>query len=375
MSGGPLRIIHCLRAPVGGLFRHVCDLAEAQAERGHLVGIIADASTGGEAADQRFARLKPLCQLGIERFAMTRLPGPGDLAVASRVQSVARRGAPDILHGHGAKGGLYARIAGSRLKEGRKPVRAYTPHGGSLHYSASSPTGFVYLAVERFLARRTDVFLFESQYGRSVFERKVCVPDGIVRVVHNGVSRGEFSPVRPAPDAADFVFVGELRQLKGIDTLLEALALLDPGADGPRAAIVGAGADRNELVKLADDLGLSKRVTFPGPMPAREAFALGKCIVVPSRAESLPYIVLEAAAAALPMVATEVGGIPEIFGEQSSRLVPPADPPALAAAMRRILDDPDQANTDAGALATRVAEHFSVQGMADQILNAYLSAL
>jgi glycosyltransferase involved in cell wall biosynthesis len=376
MSDQPLRIVHCLRAPVGGLFRHVCDLAEAQARRGHLVGLIADSTTGGDIAAARFADLAPLCRLGIERFAMSRLPGPGDFAVAARIRGLAANWKPDVLHGHGAKGGAYARIAGTRLRAGGTvPVRAYTPHGGSLHYAKSSPAGFLFLSLERFLARRTDVFLFESAFGLRAFTDKVRTPTGIVRVVHNGLARKEFEPVAPTADGADFVFVGELRALKGIDTLLEALHRIDPGPDGPSAVIVGAGADRESLIAMARDLGLETRVRFPGAMPAREAFALGRCIVVPSRAESLPYVVLEAAAARLPIVASDVGGVPEIFGDQAGRLVKPDNVAGLATAMQRILHDPDAAKDQAAALADDVAERFSLQGMADAVLDAYRAAL
>ncbi len=375
MSNEPLRIVHCLRAPVGGLFRHVCDLAEAQANQGHLIGLIADSSTGGDAATARLERLAPLCRLGIERFAMSRVPGPGDLMAAARIGRLAGDWKPDVLHGHGAKGGAYARIAGTRLRgSGYVPVRAYTPHGGSLHYAKSSPAGFLFLSMERFLARRTDVFLFESAFGLRAFTDKVCAPKGIVRVVHNGLAEEEFVAAIPLPDAADFLFVGELRSLKGIDTLLEALRRIDARPEGPSAVIVGAGADRDRLVAMTRDLGLESRVRFPGAMPAREAFALGRCIVVPSRAESLPYVVLEAAAARLPIVATDVGGIPEIFGEQAGRLVKPGDAAGLAGAMQRILSSPEAAHEQAAALADDVAQRFSLQGMADAVLDAYKAA-
>ncbi|WP_436641041.1 glycosyltransferase family 4 protein [Microbaculum sp. FT89] len=374
MPTEPLRIVHCLRAPVGGLFRHVCDLAEAQAERGHLVGLIADASTGGATATARFERLNQVCKLGITRFPMARLPGPGDVAVARRIGRLAGALKPDVLHGHGAKGGAYARIAGTRLREnGPRPIRAYTPHGGSLHYGKLSPAGFVFLAVERHLASRTDVFLFESEYGLRTFTDKVGPPPGIVRVVHNGLAPDEFTPVVAADDAADFVFIGELRALKGIDTLLEALARLARDGAGPTAVIVGAGADGDKLRMTAETLGLAARVRFPGAMPAREAFQLGRCVVVPSRAESLPYVVLEAAAAGLPIVSTDVGGIPEIFGVQADRLVPPDDPERLAAAMGRVLDDPNRAKDDARALSEDVAGRFSIAGMTDAILDAYVT--
>jgi len=376
MTDSPLRIVHCLRAPVGGLFRHVCDLAEAQARQGHLVGLIADSTTGGKAAEARLADLSSMCRLGIERFAMSRIPGPGDLRTAFAVGNVARRWRPDVLHGHGAKGGAYARIAGTRLRRGsQSPIRAYTPHGGSLHFARTSPAGFVFLSMERYLARQTDVFLFESAFGRDAFAAKVGPPRGVVRVVHNGLAPSEFAPVRPGPGAADFVFVGELRALKGIDTLLEALRLLDPGPDGPTAVIVGSGSDRDALTAMAGDLGLSGRVSFPGAMPARDAFALGRCVVVPSRAESLPYVVLEAIAAQLPVVATHVGGIPEIFGDQAHRLVSPDDPPGLAGAMRAVITNVTETRSLTEALAADVGNRFSIDAMTGGVLNAYKAAM
>ncbi|TCT11470.1 glycosyltransferase involved in cell wall biosynthesis [Tepidamorphus gemmatus] len=371
----PLRIVHCMRAPVGGLFRHVCDLAEAQAQRGHSVGIIADAATGGDAAAIRFQTLARHCELGISRFAMSRLPGPGDLVVAARIVRLARQVKPDVLHGHGAKGGAYARIAGTWLRQGGLPVRAYTPHGGSLHYRRTSPAGFFYLATERLLARRTDVFLFESRYGDLTFRDKIGTPPGIVRVVYNGLAPSEFAPVAQEANATDFVFVGELRALKGVDLLLDALARLAAAGLPATATIVGAGADAESLRRMAARLGLSERVRFPGAMPARAAFAQGRCVVVPSRAESLPYVVLEAAAAAMPIVATTVGGIPEIFGNQAHRLVEPDNADALATEMGHFLANPAEARRQAEVLAVEIRRHFSADAMADGVLAAYEAAL
>src|SRR5437762_1213257 len=127
----------------------------------------------------------------------------------SAVAHVARRGsalAANVVHGHGAKGGAYARLA-----RNARAIRVYTPHGGSLHYRWSTPAGFLYLAAERALMPRTDLFLFESAFGRDVFRNKVGTPRPPVRIVHNGVTAREFDPVTPAADASDLVFVGELR--------------------------------------------------------------------------------------------------------------------------------------------------------------------
>ena len=223
------------------------------------------------------------------------------------------------------------------LLAGKRAIRAYTPHGGSLHYDWSSPAGFIYLASERLLMRRTDLFLFESAYGRDVFSAKIGEPGARARVAHNGVTAAEFAPVAADPQATDLVFVGELRVLKGVDVLIEALAML--ARDGRRitATIVGEGPDRAAFEAAAATQG--QAIRFVGAKPARAAFALGRLLVVPSRAESLPYIVLEAAAAGLPLIATGVGGIPEIYGPDAGDLVPPGDPAALARAIGAALRD------------------------------------
>jgi glycosyltransferase involved in cell wall biosynthesis len=110
-------------------------------------------------------------------------------------------------------------------------------------------------------------------------------------------------------------------------------------------------------------------------MPARQAQALGRVMVVPSRMESLPYVVLEAAASAKPLIATRVGGIPEIYGPLAGNLIPPEDPQALARAIESALDQPGEAAAAAASLQQRVAASFSLQAMADGVLNAYAEGL
>ena len=111
-------------------------------------------------------------------------------------------------------------------------------------------------------------------------------------------------------------------------------------------------------------------------MPARDALRLGRILIVPSRAESLPYIVLEAIAARRPIVATNVGGIPEIFGPFSDRLVPRDDPPALARAMTQARNaEPEAQHQDCDALAARVAQNFSLAAMTEAVLGGYRAAL
>jgi glycosyltransferase involved in cell wall biosynthesis len=149
------------------------------------------------------------------------------------------------------------------------------------------------------------------------------------------------------------------------------------GAEGRpvSATIVGDGPDRKAFEEQAKARGIAERVHFVGAMAARAAFARGRIMVVPSRAESLPYIVLEAAAAGLPLIATRVGGIPEIFGPQQGELVIPGDAAALARTIAAALSDP--ATRQAGSLRLReqVRAGFSAEAMTDAVLGAYAETL
>ena len=363
------RLVHCLRAPVGGLFRHVRDLAEGQAGQGFEVGIICDSRSGDDIDERALADLGRLASLGVHRIPMSRGISPSDVSAALAVRRHCSALGADIIHGHGAKGGAYARFAGFG-----RPVRVfYTPHGGSLHYSRTSPAGFTILSLERLLDRFTDGLIFESRYGLETYSKKVRTPSCAARVVFNGLKPEEVQPVALAPDAADFLFIGELRSLKGVDVLLHALSALQSVRD-VTAVVVGSGPDTETFKRLAQDLGLNERVAFRDPMPAREAFTLGRTLVVPSRAESFPYIVLEGLAAAKPVVATNVGGIPEMFGPHKDSLISPDNVPALSAAMAATLTPDLETNAMHDRLRDRIASKFSVTAMVEGVNRFYETA-
>lgn len=370
-----LNILHCLRAPVGGLFRHVCDLAEEQARLGHRVGVICDSTTGGTMGEARLSALARGLELGLHRMPMSREIGPRDVSAYRACFVIAAQAKAHVLHGHGAKGGAYGRLAARTLgRQGRRIVALYTPHGGSLHYRRNTVKGAVFLGLERHLEPLTDGLIFESAYSRHAYEAKIGKPRCAARVIHNGLRREEFGEHAPAADAAEFVFVGELRKLKGVDVLIEAMARL-VRTRRCHCVVVGDGPDADLLRKQTVELGLADAVEFVGPLPAAEAFRRGRCLVVPSRAESFPYIVLEAAAARLPMIATAVGGIPEIFDGTGIGLVARGDVEALAGRMREMMAHPAAAQADAARLQRSVGERFTVAGMTRAILDFYRDCL
>lgn len=366
-----LKILHILRAPLGGLFRHVVDVTHGQIARGHRVGLIVDSTTGGARADAVLGELAPHLALGLERVAIPRELGVADLQALRLIARRIRQLDPDVLHGHGAKGAALARLAPSAPNA----IRVYTPHGGSLLYRPGTFTGGFYRALEWLLKWHTDLFLFESSYVADLFRSAIGPPRAMMRVVHNGVGEAEFAPVLVERDATDIVCVGELRPIKAIDVLIASLSILRRRGRLVSATIAGEGPQSTELKALAAHLGVADQVRFVGHRPAREAFAMGRMLVIPSRGESLPYVVLEAAAAGVPIIATRVGGVPEIFGSQSAHLIPPDDPDALVAAIGAALDDPIEVGRVAQVLQARVRTDFSAAAMVESGLAAYREAI
>ncbi|MFA6153089.1 glycosyltransferase family 4 protein [Mesorhizobium sp.] len=372
---GTLRIVHCFRSPVGGIFRHVRDLTEAQVEAGHLVGIVCDSTTGGAFEERLFEDMKDSLALGIHRTPMQRHVGLGDAASAWRTYRIIKELRPDILHGHGAKGGAYARLFGSLLRVSRSRVaRLYSPHGGSLHYDENTTTGKLFFALERFMARFTDCLLFVSDYERRTYRHKVGEPPIPNELVYNGLRAAEFEPVTTRADGADVLYIGMMRDLKGPDIFIEAVALAGPRLGRAVSAVmVGDGDDLPRYKAQVKRLELESQVRFLPPMPAREAFALAALVVVPSRAEAMPYIVLETLAAGKPMIATGVGGIPEIFAIDSPALIRP-NPLELADKMSQALADP-AAYRDLMPDGASLKARFGADVMAAEIERAYFAAL
>jgi len=366
-----LKVLHILRAPLGGLFRHVVDLVRGQAALGHRVGLIVDSGTGGARAEAILAELAPLLALGFDRVEIPRQLSPRDIFALRHVAHRIKALEPDVLHGHGAKGAALARL----VPNNHNAIRVYTPHGGSLIYCPGTFSGKFYRGLERLLNFRTDLFLFESSYVAELFRKEVGRPRAMVRIVRNGVGEAEFEPVRPRPDATDLVCVGELRPVKAMDVLLEALAILKQSGRRVTATIAGEGPEAAKLKAMTDRLGLADQVRFIGHSPAREAFAQGRIFVIPSRAESLPYVVLEAAAAGLPIIASNVGGVAEIFGPLTDQLIPPDDLGALIGAIAWMLDHPAQSQRAAQAIGARVRTEFSVGAMVEGGLAAYREAI
>lgn len=373
---GALRIIHCFRSPIGGIFRHVRDLAEFHTKAGHDVGIICDSLTGGSFEDTLFDEIRPYLSLGLVRMPISRSVDLRDIGAFRKSYHEIKGLQPDVLHGHGAKGGAIARLIGSALRVNRYRVaRLYSPHGGSLHYTSRTAAGLAILTAERLLERRGNALTFVCDYERDAYIARVGKPRVRAERIYNGIHDRDFEIVYPREDAVDFLYIGMLRDLKGPDVFVEAFAQTERRVGRPLSAlIIGDGPDRAKYERRIVESGLGRRIGLLPAMKAQEAFALARTVVVPSRAEALPYIVLEAIAAGRPVIASRVGGIPEVLGRDSPALTEPGDAASLAAVMTQAMNDPVWLRK---AMPEPVAfrKTFSARTMSEALLALYRDIL
>jgi len=366
----PLRVLQVLRAPVGGLFRHVCDLSSHLDQTGHEVGLVVDALSYDSETATKLNDISKHLKLGTHPIAIPRLFGRQDISAPFQIKKLLRLLDIDVVHGHGAKGGFHARLAAWGSSDIK---RIYTPHGGALHFSASSPAGRVFHQLEKQLIPQSDKIIFESKYASNTYRDQIGDVGAKGVIIHNGLAKEEFSKIG-STDEFDFVFVGELRDLKGVEFLLRALPTVETLEGKPaRLLLIGDGPHRAQFEQLSRDLGLDGRVEFAGAQPARNGFARAQTVVVPSLKESLPYVVMEAIAAEKNIITTDVGGISEIFGPEKDRLLPASNAEALSKTMQHYLDGSDDLSEHNQRLLSHVSGEFSIEKMASSILDVYLN--
>jgi glycosyltransferase involved in cell wall biosynthesis len=372
----PLRILHCFRSPVGGVFRHVRDLAEEQSKAGHEVGILCDSLTGGEHEDRLFDDIAPFLALGIVRLPIRRQITLTDATTLWSSYKEIKSLRPDVLHGHGAKGGLLARVLGSILRVNRYRVaRLYTAHGGSLHFSRRSFQGVLVHSLERMLEFLTDGLIFICDFERRTYEAKIGKPRTRSVMIYNGISERDFRIIPTRSDSVHFVYIGMLRDLKGPDLFVDAFAKTERRIGRPLSALmIGDGPDRDKYHRMMVERGLGHRIGMLPAMRVQEAFAVSQNVVVPSRAEAMPYIVLEALAAGKTVIASRVGGVAEALGDNSPALAKPEDADDLSRIMAEAITEPLWGARNMPDIGT-IRSIFSASAMARDTLHLYQNIL
>ncbi len=290
----------------------------------------------------------------------------------------------DILHTHGGVAGLFGRWAARRSPG---PALVHTIHGiHYLHYrNPFARWGFVRL--EKYLSRFTDAVVLVSEADLSSAGRRGLASPQKLILIRNGVDPSTLKPAaRPAllrkslglePGRPVVGTVARLHRQKGIPYFLRAADLVRKSHPGAVFIIVGGGPWETKLKAQAARLGLAKNVLFLGERADVAALlSLFDIFVLPSLWEGLPYVLVEAAVLAKPIVATNIDGIREVVGDgENGLLVPAADPASLASAVRLLLEDPGLGRRLAVRARAQIPKDFTIRRMVQDTEQLYLKLI
>lgn len=290
----------------------------------------------------------------------------------SALRSLLRQDPPDLLHVHGA----HELIAALPRAARRLPV-IFTSHG---YHGAGKAVS--YRTAAWICNRRVDGAIAVSGYERDQMLRHGFRSE-LVHLIHNGIEdplAGGAAGGRSGGGALTVGVVARLEKAKGIEWLIRAIARLAGegwGGERLRCVMVGRGSEEESLKALARSLGVDEQVRFAGYVPhAARLMQSWDVFVLPSIEEPFGLVCVEAMASELPVVASRVGGIPEIVKDgETGLLVPPADDEALAGALVRLAGDPELRRRLGKAGRARFLELFTVEAMAKKTLELYERAL
>ncbi len=353
-----------------GASRHVIDLARSLDSSKFEVEIAAGRSEAYERSVWDDASATGLRCHRVQHLQREISPW-ADIRAFFELCDVIRHGQYDIVHTHISKSGLLGRYAARRI--GGTAI-AHTYHGMASEITGPGVRPAILRRCERACAHFTDAKISISEkIAEQVAEARICEADEI-HVIHNGIDLSHFSPAsdsmwpeagRPGVLPPGFVIgtVGSLTREKNTADLLRAAAKVLHEIDDLQVCIVGDGDLRQDLEAQAKGLGISERTVFAGAVDdVRPWLAAFDVFVLPSRSEGLPGALMEAMAMGCPVIATDVGGVPEVVGE-AGMLVAAGDVDGMVDHIRRLQSDPAIGRRFAASGQTQV-QKFSLAEMA-----------
>ncbi len=389
MRNGPVHILRVIaRLNMGGPALHVAYLTAGLAERGYETTLVAGTLARGEGSMAFVAE-----KLGVEVVTIDQLHREisplRDAVAVIRLARLMRSERPQILHTHTAKAGAIGRVASLLAREARPPIVLHTFHGHVLRgYFDPVRTG-LFRALERWLAKHSTALVAVSPQVRDDLVSLGVAPRKSFAVVRLGIpleervatSEGARERTRAllgiAPERFVVGWIGRMTGVKRTDDVLAALARLrDQGIDAC-LCMVGDGPDRDQVERRAKALRIVRHCFFLGYQDDVGPFyAALDAFVLPSGNEGTPVSAIEALAAGRPVVASRVGGVPDVVRDGvDGFLVEPGDVEALAAALARLAGDPElRAKMGAGA-RERVLARYAVARLVDDIDLLYRSLL
>jgi glycosyltransferase involved in cell wall biosynthesis len=381
-----LRVI--ARLNMGGPALHVAYLTEGLRERGYDTTLVAGSLARGEdsmafVADARDVEIVRIDELGREISPLR------DLMATVRLARLIRRERPDILHTHTAKAGTVGRVA-ALLAGGRRPsVVVHTFHGHVLRGYFGPVRTWFFRQLERWLASKTTALIAVSPQVRDDLVALGIAPASRFVVVRLGIELGErvgseangrgesrrYLGIEPQRFAVGWI--GRMTAVKRTDDVLLAFKQLrDDGVDAV-LCMVGDGPDRPDLERRAHELGIVRDTLFLGYQEDVGPFyAAFDALVLASSNEGTPVSAIEALAAGRPVVATRVGGIPDVVVEGvDGFLVEPGATDDLAGRLSQLARDPTLRERMGRAGRERVLPRYAVERLVDDVDRLYRSLL
>jgi glycosyltransferase involved in cell wall biosynthesis len=382
-SADPVRVMRIIaRMNIGGPAYHV-SLLSGRMDRERYSTLLVHGEVGpGEAsfaglAAREGCRVDSVTSLGPEIRPLA------DLRALVALIRAMRRFRPAIVHTHTAKAGALGRLA-AWLSARPRPVIVHTYHGHVLDGHLGPRMTSLYRLIERRLARVSDRLIGVSQATVDDLVALDVAPSSAFKVIPLGLDLERFFRLSPGAgnefrkrvgaDSDDVLLtcVCRLAPIKRVDVLLRAVAQLRRDHPKVRLAIVGDGESRPSLERLADELALGDIVTFVGYMTdVTTVAAAADVAVLSSDNEGTPVSLIEAAAASVPCVATTVGGNADVVPPEAGILVPPRDPEALAAALGRIVGNPELRSEMGRHARQHVHERFRVERLLRDVEELY----
>ena len=377
-----LRVLHVMECTIGGTRRHIVDVARGQNALGLDVHLAVAAERQPDFRDDLGALAAE--GVGVFELPMVREVRPLlDASLARALKRHLRELRPAVVHAHSSKGGALGRWASLRTGIGR---RVYSPHSIAFLHAArfGRAKRRLFKTVETYLGRRTDRLVAVSTSEAETIHASGVIDPARVRIVPNGVDPAQYAGVTPADRAAlatpagapVAAVVGLLYEAKGQDLALRALTL--PGCEALHLWIAGEGELRAAYEALARELGVADRAHFLGwrkDVPA--LLAAADFLLLPSRWEAMPYIVMEAMASRLPVVAARVDGVRDLVLEGETGFGSALDDPAaLAASCAKAIGlGPERRRAMGERGRSLVEERFSVDTMVRGLVGVYREVL
>ncbi|SIT08913.1 Glycosyltransferase involved in cell wall bisynthesis [Roseivivax lentus] len=290
-----------------------------------------------------------------------------DVAQALELAVLAKRRGLVHLHAHfGTVATSVARLAAAMAGIGY----SFTAHAKDIYHDYEDPQ---HLDLK---LRDADLCVTVSDYNLAHLRDRFGPGPRLTRV-YNGLDLDRFAYKTPSPEAREILAVGRLVEKKGFHILIEAIRLMAQDGLAPVCRIVGDGEEREDLARQIEDAGVSDHVVLEGPRPQSEVIemirgaALMACPCVvgsDGNRDGMPTVLVEAMALGLPVVSSDVVGIPELVQDDETGLIAPAsDPEALAAAMTRLLDDAALRDRLSASARARIERDFDARGAASAL--------